>query len=72
MIKSSGYKLFLNAWADFGLKTVEGSQKAENLWKKAIELDPSHRRLNFMMAWVYWRKVTMRMSDDPKSDMEKA
>ncbi|MDC3169647.1 hypothetical protein OA871_01240 [Paracoccaceae bacterium] len=25
-----------------------------------------------MMAWVYWRKVTKRMSDDLKSDMEKA
>ena len=66
------YKHFLNAWAAFGLKTVEGSQKAENLWKKAIELDPNHRRLNFMMAWVHWRKVTMRMSDDSKGDMEKA
>ena len=66
------YKHFLNAWAAFGLKTVEGSQKAENLWKKAIELDPNHRRLNFMMAWVHWRKVTMRMSEDPKRDMEKA
>ena len=66
------YRHFLNAWAAFGLKTVEGSEKAEKLWKKAIELDPNHRRLNFMMAWVHWRKVTMRMSDDPKRDMEKA
>ncbi len=66
------YRHFLNAWAAFGLKTVEGSQKAEKLWKKAIELDPNHRRLNFMMAWVHWRKVTMRMSDDPERDMEKA
>ena len=66
------YKHFLNAWAAFGLKTVEGSQKAEKLWKEAIALDPSHRRLNFMMAWVNWRKVTMRISDNPKGDMEKA
>ncbi len=66
------YRHFLNAWAAFGLKTVEGSEKAEKLWKKAIELDPNHRRLKFMMAWVHWRKVTMRMSDDPKRDMEKA
>ena len=66
------YRNFLNAWSAFGLKTVEGSQKAEKLWKKAIELDPSNRRLNFMMAWVHWRKVTMRISDDPKRDMEKA
>ena len=66
------YRHFLNAWDAFDLKTVEGSEKAEKLWKKAIELDPNHRRLNFMMAWVHWRKVTMRMSDDPKRDMEKA
>ena len=65
------YRNYLNAWSAFGLKTVEGSQKAEKLWKKAIELDPN-RRLNFMMAWVHWRKVTMRISDDPKKDMEKA
>tara|TARA_B100000989_G_C19347636_1_gene387701 strand:+ start:368 stop:589 length:222 start_codon:yes stop_codon:yes gene_type:complete len=25
-----------------------------------------------MMAWVYWRKVTKRTSDDLKSDMEEA
>ncbi len=25
-----------------------------------------------MMAWVNWRKVTMRISDNPKTDMEKA
>ena len=66
------YRNYLNAWSAFGLKTVAGSQKAEKLWKKAIELDPSHRRLNFMMAWVNWRKVTMRISDNPKGDMEKA
>ncbi len=66
------YKNYLNAWSAFGLKTVEGSQKAEKLWKKAIELDPSNRRLNFMMAWVNWRKVTMRISENPKRDMEKA
>ena len=66
------YRNYLNAWSAFGLKTVEGSQKAEKLWKKAIELDPNHRRLNFMMAWVNWRKVTMRISDEPKKDMEKA
>ena len=66
------YKKYLNAWSAFGLKTVEGSQKAEKLWKEAIALDPSHRRLNFMMAWVNWRKVTMRISDNAKGDMEKA
>ena len=54
------------------LKRWRESEKAEKLWKKAIELDPNHRRLKFMMAWVHWRKVTMRMSDDPKRDMEKA
>ena len=66
------YRNYLNAWSAFGLKTVEGSQKAEKLWRKAIELDPGNRRLNFMMAWVNWRKVTMRTSDNPKKDMEKA
>ena len=66
------YRNYLNAWSAFSLKTVEGSEKAEKLWKKAMELDPDHRRLNFMMAWVHWRKVTMRVSDDPKKDMEKA
>jgi len=66
------YKKHLNAWAAFGLKTAEGSQKAERLWKEAIALDPSNPRLAFVMAWVHWRKVTMRISEDPKKDMVKA
>ena len=39
------YRNYLNAWSAFGLKTVEGSQKAEKLWKKACLLytSPSPR-----------------------------
>ncbi len=66
------YKKHLNAWAAFGLKTAEGSQKAERLWKEAIALDPGNPRLAFVMAWVHWRKVTMRISKDTKKDMIKA
>jgi len=66
------YKKHIYALSAYGLKTVEGSEKAEKLWNEAIQLDPENVKLQFMLAWVHWRKVTMGISNDAKKDMKTA
>ena len=64
------YKKHIYAEAAFQGKTVEGTQKAEKLWREAIALEPDNSRLTLMLGWIHWRKVTLGLSKNPKEDMQ--
>ena len=66
------YKKFIYGEAAFQNFTVEGTHKAEKLWREALELEPDNPRLGQYLGWIHWRKVTLGISSNPKEDMEKA
>ena len=66
------YKKFLYGQSAFSKKTIEGTYKAEKLWKEALALEPNNSRLGAFLGWIHWRKVTLGMTSNPKEDMEKA
>ncbi len=66
------YKKFIYGQSAFSKKTIEGTYKAEKLWKEALALEPNNSRLGSFLGWIHWRKVTLGMTSNPKQDMEKA
>ena len=66
------YKKFIYGESAFNKKTIEGTYKAEKLWKEALALEPNNSRLGSFLGWIHWRKVTLGMTSNPKQDMEKA
>ena len=66
------YKKFIYGQSAFSKKTIEGTYKAEKLWKEALALEPNNSRLGAFLGWIHWRKVTLGMTSNPKEDMEKA
>ena len=66
------YKKFIYGESAFNKKTIEGTYKAEKLWKEALALEPNNSRLGSFLGWIHWRKVTLGMTSNPKEDMEKA
>jgi class 3 adenylate cyclase/TolB-like protein len=64
------YKKHIYADSAFKTKTIEGTNKAEKLWREAIELEPENTRLPFMIGLIHWRKVTLGISKDSKADMK--
>ena len=66
------YKKFIYGQSAFSKKTIEGTYKAEKLWKEALALEPNNNRLGAFLGWIHWRKVTLGMTSNPKEDMEKA
>ena len=66
------YKKFIYGESAFNKKTIEGTYKAEKLWKEALALEPNNSRIGSFLGWIHWRKVTLGMTSNPKEDMEKA
>ena len=64
------YKKHIYADSAFKTKTIEGTNKAEKLWREAIKLEPENTRLPFMIGLIHWRKVTLGISKDSKADMK--
>ena len=66
------YKKFVYGQSAFNKKTIEGTNRAEKLWKEALALEPNNSRLGAFIGWIHWRKVTLGMTSNAKEDMGKA
>jgi class 3 adenylate cyclase/TolB-like protein len=64
------YKMHIKANSLFQQNTRESNKKAENLWKKVLEKEPDNFRFMNSLGWVYWQKIMLRISDNPKDDIQ--
>ena len=64
------YKMHIKAHSLFQQNTRESNKKAENLWKKVLEKEPDNFRFMNSLGWVYWQKIMLRISDNPKDDIQ--
>ena len=64
------YKIHIKANSLFQQNTRETNKKAENLWKKVLEKEPDNFRFMNALGWVYWQKIMLRISDNPKDDIQ--
>ena len=65
------YKMHIKANSLFQQNKRESNKKAENLWKKLLEKEPDNFRFMNSLGWVYWQKIMLRISDNPKDDIQK-
>jgi class 3 adenylate cyclase/TolB-like protein len=65
------YKMHIKAHSLFQQNTRESNKKAENLWKRMLEKEPDNFRFMNSLGWVYWQKIMLRISDNPKDDIQK-
>ena len=64
------YKMHIKANSLFQQNNRESNKKAENLWKKLLEKEPDNFRFMNSLGWVYWQKIMLRISDNPKNDIQ--
>ena len=64
------YKMHIKARSLFQQNKRESNKKAENLWKKLLEKEPDNFRFMNSLGWVYWQKIMLRISDNPKDDIQ--
>ena len=65
------YKMHIKANSLFQQNKRESNKKAENLWKKLLEKEPDNFRFMNSLGWIYWQKIMLRISDNPKDDIQK-
>ena len=64
------YKMHIKANSLFQQNTRETNKKAENLWKKVLNKEPDNFRFMNALGWVYWQKIMLRISENPKDDIQ--
>ena len=64
------YKMHIKANSLFQQNKRESNKKAENLWKKLLEKEPDNFRFMNSLGWVYWQKIMLRISENPKDDIQ--
>ena len=64
------YKMHIKARSLFTKNTRETNKEAEKLWRKALEKEPENFRFMNSLGWVYWQKIILRTSDNPKEDIQ--
>ena len=65
------YKMHIKAQSLFTKMTPPSNNEAERLWKKALEKEPENYRFMVTLGWVNWQKIVLRMSENPKEDIQK-
>ena len=66
------YKRQLLGWSAFQYKNSENHVKAEQYFNEALEMEPDNPYLKAAMGWIILQKVELKLSSDPKKDIEKA
>ena len=64
------YKMHIKAQSLFTKNTRVSNKEAENLWKKALEKEPQNYRFMNSLGWVHWQKIVLRISENPKEDIQ--
>ena len=66
------YKRQLLGWSAFQYKNSENHVKAEQYFNEALEMEPDNPYLKAAMGWIVLQKVELKLSSNPKKDIEKA
>ena len=64
------YKMHLKAGALFSQNTPEGNKAAQKLFEDALVLEPTNPRILNNLAWIYWQKIYMGITKDPREDIK--
>ena len=64
------YKMHIKAHSLFQQNKRESNKKAENIWTKLLEKEPDNFRFMNSLGWVYWQKIMLRISENPKVDIQ--
>ena len=64
------YKMHIKARSLFTKNTPVSNKEAENLYRKLLEKEPENFRFMNSLGWVYWQKIILRISDNPKEDIQ--
>ena len=64
------YKMHIKAQSLFTKNTRVSNKEAENLWKKGLEREPQNYRFMNSLGWVHWQKIVLRISENPKEDIQ--
>ena len=65
------YKMHIKANSLFTKMTPATNKEAEKLWMKALEKEPENHRFMVTLGWVNWQKIVLRMSENPKENIQK-
>ena len=65
------YKMHIKANSLFSKMTPATNKEAEKLWIKALEKEPENHRFMVTLGWVNWQKIVLRMSENPKENIQK-
>jgi tetratricopeptide (TPR) repeat protein len=66
------YKRQLLGWSAFQYKNSENHVRAEQYFNEALEMEPDNPYLRAAMGWIVLQKVELKLSSNPKKDIEKA
>ncbi len=66
------YVTVINGRAEFQKFSPEGHAKAERLWSGLLADNPDQAFANYLMGYLHWQKVVMRLSTNPAADWAEA
>ena len=66
------YKRQLLGWSAFQYKNSENHVKAEQYFNEALDMEPEIPYLKAALGWIVLQKVELKLSSNPKKDIEKA
>ena len=64
------YKMHLKAGALFNQNTPESNKAAQKLFEDALEIEPTNHQILNNLAWIFWQKIYMGISKNPKDDIK--
>ena len=63
------YKMHLKGGALFNQNTPESNKAAQKLFENALALEPENPQILSYLAWIFWQKVYMGISQSPAEDI---
>jgi len=66
------YEYFLRGQEHFFRHSKSENQRAQELYRKAIDLDPKFARAWAALAWTYWFEFSNGWTDDPEKALDRA
>ena len=63
------YKMHLKGGALFNQNTPESNKEAQKLFEDALALEPENPQILSYLAWIFWQKVYMGISQSPAEDI---
>ena len=64
------YKMHFRGGALFNQNTPESNKAAQKLFEDALEIEPTNHQILNNLAWIFWQKIYMGISKNPKDDIK--